>query len=439
MPIDISRISDSQAERIVKVEEGRFSDIKSLDISPANLTKTVSAFANTDGGDLYVGISEIGRLKLRKWEGFHDQEGANGHLQIFDKLFPLGTDFLYEFLRCDRLPGLVLHIQVNKTHAILPASNGLPYIRRGAQNLPVDSKDSLRRLEYSKGIASFETELTNAPLATITESDVMTSFIKDIVPTSAPEPWLRKQALIRESRPTVAGVLLFADEPQALIPKRCGIKIARYKTRESTGFREALDFTPITVEGSVYQQIMQAVARTTEIIESIPSMGEDTLESIKYPPTALHEIITNAVLHRDYSTADDVHITIFDNRVEVLSPGKLPAHITVDNILNERFARNGALVRVLNKFPDPPNKDIGEGLNAAFDAMHQLGLKEPVISERDNSVLVIIRHEPLASPQEAIMDYLETHATINNGEARRVTHVRPGLFNADQISLYARM
>ena len=127
---------------------------------------------------------------------------------------------------------------------------------------------------------------------------------------------------------------MFADEPQALIPKRCGIKIARYKTRESTGFREALDFTPITVEGSVYQQIMQAVARTTEIIESIPSMGEDTLESIKYPPTALHEIITNAVLHRDYSIADDVHITIFDNRVEVLSPGKLPAHITVDNILN---------------------------------------------------------------------------------------------------------
>lgn len=148
------------------------------------------------------------------------------------------------------------------------------------------------------------------------------------------------------------------------------------------------------------------------------------LEAIKYPQQTLHEIITNAVLHRDYSVADDVHIRIFDNPIEVQSPGRLPAHITVENILNERFARNGAIVRVLNKFPDPPNKDIGEGLNTAFDAMHQIGLKEPVIRERENSVLVVIRHEPLASPQEAIMDYLATRDTINNGEARRITHVR---------------
>ena len=63
------------------------------------------------------------------------------------------------------------------------------------------------------------------------------------------------------------------------------------------------------------------------------------LESVKYPITALHEIITNAVLHRDYSVADDIHIRIFDNRVEVASPGTLPAHITAENILNERFAR----------------------------------------------------------------------------------------------------
>lgn len=317
MSVDASHISDAQADRILNVEEGQFSDVKSIDISPGNLTKTVSAFANTDGGDLYIGISEIGHLKLRKWDGFSDHEAANGHLQIFEKLFPLGTDFQYEFLGCSKHAGSVLHVQVNKTHAILPASNGLPYIRRGAQNLPVDSREALRRLEYTKGIASFETELTNSPIATVTESDVVLSFIKDVVPTSTPELWLKKQALIREGRPTVACVLLFADEPQALIPKRCGIKIARYKTRESVGFREALGFTPITIEGGVYQQIRQAVARTTEIIEGIPSMGEDALEPIKYPPAALHEIITNAVLHRDYSIADDVHITIFDNRVEV--------------------------------------------------------------------------------------------------------------------------
>ncbi|MSP47688.1 MAG: hypothetical protein EXQ95_00005 [Alphaproteobacteria bacterium] len=61
-------------------------------MSPGNLTKGISALANTDGGDLYIGITEVGSQKERGWEGFRDQEAANGHLQIFEKLFPLGTD-----------------------------------------------------------------------------------------------------------------------------------------------------------------------------------------------------------------------------------------------------------------------------------------------------------------------------------------------------------
>lgn len=133
--------------------------------------------------------------------------------------------------------------------------------------------------------------------------------------------------------------------------------------------------------------------------------------------------ITNALLHRDYSIADDVHIRIFDNRIEVENPGRLPAHITVENILEERFARNGAIVRILNKFPDPPNKDVGEGLNTAYAAMHKLGLREPIIEERDNSVLVTLKHEKLASPEEAILDYLQEHPWINNSRARAITHI----------------
>lgn len=208
-------------------------------------------------------------------------------------------------------------------------------------------------------------------------------------------------------------------------PKHCGIKVYRYKTQESEGFREVLEFDPKTVEGCIYDQIKKAVDLTKQIAESIPKMGKaEKFEAIEYPPETLHEIVTNAVIHRDYSVADDVHIRIFDNRIEVQSPGRLPAHVTVKNILNERFARNGAVVRILNKFPDPPNKDVGEGLNTAFAAMHKLGLKEPVIEEQENAVLVSIWHEPLASPEEAIMDYLESHPTIKNRQARAVTHIR---------------
>lgn len=424
MPISIERLTDAQAAKIIASEEGQFGDVKAIAVAPAQLSKAVSALANSDGGDLYIGITETGSGKARDWVGFKDQEAANGHLQIFEKLFPLGTDFQYEFLRTDNLPGLVLHVQINKSLAIMRASNGLPYVRRGAQSLPVDTADALKRLEYSKGLSSFEDESTNAPAELLTDSDVTRDFIARVVPSADAIVWLKKQSLIRSDKPTVAGVLLFSDEPQALLPKHCGIKVYRYKTSESEGFREALVFTPETVEGCLYRQIRQTVARTTELVESVQKLGEKGFETIKYPPETLHEIIANAVLHRDYSVADDVHIRIFDNRIEVQSPGRLPAHVTVENILSERFARNGAVVRILNKFPDPPNKDVGEGLNTAFSAMHQLGLKEPVISERDNNVLVVIRHETLASPEEAIMDYLEKNQTIKNGKAREITHVR---------------
>lgn len=167
--------------------------------------------------------------------------------------------------------------------------------------------------------------------------------------------------MILNNHPTVAGVLLFSDEPQAAMPKQSGIKIYRYTTKESEGKRETLAFNPITIDGCLYNQIYSSVEATRKIIEDIKILTENGLDKIKYPTEALHEIITNAVLHRDYSIQKDIHIRVFDNRIEIISPGKLPGHITTANILNEQFARNGAIVRIINKFPNPPNKDVGEG------------------------------------------------------------------------------
>src|SRR5262249_9408175 len=149
---------------------------------------------------------------------------------------------------------------------------------------------------------------------------------------------------------------------------RSGIKIYRYQTSDEQGTRETLHGDPVSIEGSLYDQVHRAVRTTADTIESVRVNTPNGLESVRYPITALHEVITNAVLHRDYSIADDIHIRVFDNRVEVISPGTLPGHVTPENILEERFARNGILVRLINKFPDPPNKDVGEGLNTAFEA-----------------------------------------------------------------------
>lgn len=221
---------------------------------------------------------------------------------------------------------------------------------------------------------------------------------------------------------TVAGELLFSDEPQICLPKRSSIKIYRYKTSGEAD-RDTLAEQPMTVEGCAYRQIYDAVSMTKEIIESIKKLGSG-FETIEYPEETLHEIITNAALHRDYSIATDIQIRVFDNRVEVESPGKLPGHVTTENILNAQAARNPKLVRLINKFPDAPNKDVGEGLNTAFAAMTRLRLKEPVITEGENSVLVIIKHEKLASPEELVVNYLLTHSIIKNSVGRSITGIK---------------
>lgn len=423
MPIATHQISEAQRNQILYREESHFCELKSRDIAPGKLSRTIAAFANADGGELFIGISEDRASGTRSWQGFENIEAANGHLQPFEQIFPLGNDFEYSFLACDGSAGFVLQVQVRKTQEIKRGTDGEVYLRRGAQNLPVNTPDTLRRLEYTKGLASFESEIVDAPPELIENSVPALEFMLGVVPTAEPGPWLSKQRLLRDDKPTVAGLLLFAETPQAVLAKRSGIKVYRYRTRDSEGSRETLAFTPITVEGHLYAQIHDAVARTTSVVEEIRRLGDKSLEEVQYPNEALHEIITNAVLHRDYSIADDIHIRVFDNRIEVESPGRLPAHITLENILSERFSRNGTIVRIVNKFPDPPNQDVGEGLNTAFAAMRQIGLKPPRIEERANSVLVSIRHEPLASPEQLILEFLEENDSIRNRQARNVCNV----------------
>jgi ATP-dependent DNA helicase RecG len=424
--IEIIEITENQKNIILEIEEDHFRDLKAIDIKPAKLTKTISAFANTVGGEVYIGIdeSDVAGAKLRQWRGFADVEAANGHLQIFEQLFPLGADFTYNFLKIQGQIGIVLQISILKTKQIVKASDGIPYIRRGAQSLPIDTDEKLKRLQLDKGISSFESNTLNVPVEFVSDSLVIYEFMIEVIPTTEPIPWLKKQLLISNNLPTVASILLFADNPQAALPKQSGIKIYRYTTKDSEGTRETLAFTPISIEGCAYKQIYDAVAKVTELIQAIKIYTEDGAEgNMQYPNETLHEIITNSVLHRDYSLASDIHIRIFDNRIEIESPGKLPGHVTTGNILKEQFARNGSLVRLINKFPNPPNQDVGEGLNTAFDAMKKLKLKEPLIIELENSVLVSIRHESLASPEEVIMNYLSINETINNRTARGLSNV----------------
>lgn len=415
--MDVTVLSLDQVTAICRKSEGHFHDRKSSRITPAKLTRAMSAFANADGGELLVGIEDDGA-----WRGVSTVEDFNGHLQAMEPLFPYGSEFKYEFFENVADGSVVLAITIHKSREIKYASDGNAYIRRGAQSLRVTNIEDLAR---RKGLATHETATMNYNVDEITNSETIIEFMLDVVPNSEPIHWLRKQNLLIEGLPTVAGTLLFHDEPQVHLPK-AAVKLYQYTTSDAQGSRENLAFTPITIDGPLYDVISRSVAETVRRVEEMPVLEKGTgLTVAAYPQEALHEIITNAVIHRDYSVNDDVHVRIFENRIEVQNPGSLPANITPKNILRERFARNPMIVRLLNKFPDPPNKDVGEGLNTAFEAMRRLDLKDPEIVDTGSSVMVVIRHESLAAPESRIVEHLKVHGTINNREAQQVVN-RPG-------------
>ena len=424
MEILTKAISADDAGKLLFISETHFLDLKSADIKPAKLSKTISAFANTSGGEIYVGINEQTTMdgKERVWSGFPDEEAANGIFQVIQELDPLGGNVSGQFISADGYPGLVLVLTVFKSQSIIAASDGSVYIRRNAQSLKV-SDASLEALRFDKGVKSFEDEIADVEQNAVSNSETIIEFLLSAIPTGEPKVWLEKQRVMVGDRPTVAAVLLYSDIPQTIIPKRSAIKILRYQTK-SVAERDFLASDPETIEGPVYSLIYDAVERTKEIIEGIEKAGPGGLERISYPQEALHEIITNAVLHRDYSIVMDIQVRIFDNRVEIESPGRLPGHVTLENIQNTQFARNPKIVRLINKFKNPPNKDVGEGINTVFEAMEKLRLKRPLLEEREGSVVVILKHESLASPEQIVIEYLKKEEEITNAIARDLTGIK---------------
>lgn len=233
---------------------------------------------------------------------------------------------------------------------------------------------------------------------------------------------MRKQRLgDSDGHASVAGAVMYADEPSAVVPKKCAIKVARYETKERTPKREHLADTPLTIEGPARVQIERTLDAVLGMVEAVSILETDgSFVPARYPPEALKEIVVNAVIHRDYNISDDIHVWVFDNRIEVRSPGVLPGHITLDNILTERFARNPLIVRLLNKYPNPPNKDIGEGLNTVFAKMGEAKLKEPEMETTGTMFVVTLGHTSLARPEEIVMKYLDSNDEIVNKVAREL-------------------
>ncbi len=114
-------------------------------------------------------------------------------------------------------------------------------------------------------------------------------------------------------------------------------------------------------------------------------------------------------------------VRIYDNRVEIQSPGRLPGYVTPGNIEDERYARNPNIVRSLHKLPERLNYDIGEGINTAINLLKAAGLVKPEIVELDKAVKVTVSHKRIASLTDIASEYLVENDTITNRVLRELS------------------
>lgn len=401
-------VTTDEALALCSREESHFFDRKAAAISGKGIQKIAVAFANADGGEFLIGVAddEDEADPEKRWQGASNIEALNSHLQALFTIEP-ALDVRYEFLKQEDKKGYVLRVSVEKSSEVHKTSDQTVYQRYGAQSLTIKDPQQIAQLSFAKGSTTYEDQILKDVLPEqIVESNELTSFLSEYSPKTDPLDFVINQNLIDHKtwEPRVASVILFHPSPSALVPRKCAVKITRYETKEDDPERDHLA-EQITIEGPSYLLIRETVKAVQKIMSAVKVWTTDGLKSLEYPPEAIWEIIVNAIIHRDYSISDDTQILIFDNRIEVLSPGRLPGYVTVDNILDARYSRNPKIVRTLNRYKDAPNKDLGEGLNTAFQKMKDWGLKKPEIYEDKNCVKVVLPHIPLAAPTEAIMSF----------------------------------
>jgi ATP-dependent DNA helicase RecG len=260
-----------------------------------------------------------------------------------------------------------------------------------------------QELLYDKGQASYEAREIEGAGFDLLDEGLLSEYAKAI---KAPDGkrLLQARGLAGEEGLTIAGCLLFAESPQAFFPEAY-VRVLRYRGHErGTGTRQQL-IEDVRVEGPIPRQLLEARQQVDRLqpkrraLRTGGRFGDIPL----VPADAWLEGVVNAVVHRSYSMAGDhIRVEIFDDRIEVSSPGRFPGLVDLgDPLKTTRFARNPRIARVCSDLNF--GQELGEGIRRIFEEMRHAGLTDPVYRQTSGSVELTLLAEPADRRLEAGM------------------------------------
>jgi ATP-dependent DNA helicase RecG len=307
----------------------------------------VAAFANTEGGHLLFGVRDSGEI-------IGVTVGRTTRERVVNMIRDNTDPVLYPSVEYVEVQGTTVIVATveesdNKPHLAF----GRAYRRVGAVDVQM-TRDEYERLLLQRRQVEFDCQLVEAATYADLDEAKLEWYIRQRAErrgvrapaTSPQETLINLGALVGEGGelvPTKGGLLFFGGDPQRFIP-HSEVRIARFKGTTMGHFIDSAD-----LRGTLPAMIDEAehfIRRNTRVAAKV--VGFKRREISEYPYEAVREAICNAVCHRDYfMDGSTVRIMIFDDRIEVNSPGPLPPGVTVENIDRKHVLRNKLIANYL--------------------------------------------------------------------------------------------
>ena len=397
--------------------KGQEIDFEAEGTSARKLAESLVALANASGGVVLVGVDpKSAKLRGLKEAGAARDKALEAALLTDPPLIiPLP-----EVVTLDDKDVLVITIPPGLPHVY--GLRGKYLIRAGTQNRPL-APGKLRRLIIERGEISFESLTTAGATLDDIDWDKVERYLTSLegMGEAATEEALHNRGcLVREDegyRPTNAGVLLFGIQPERFV-KSSEIIVARYTGREMSDA-----FVREDIRGVLPDQIRRAEAfLVSNMKRGVRLVSLEREEEVEYPTKAVREAIVNAVAHRDYSIrGDEIRVFMFSDRIEFYSPGRLPGHVTVDNIIEERFSRNEVIVQVLADMGFIEH--LGYGVDRMIKLMRDYGLPGPRFQETPGGFRVILYGHGEGLVSEEIDRGRWSHLDLNERQEKALTYL----------------
>lgn len=375
--------SEELEQRVANWEDLR-TEFKLQAIHPDELSAAIAGFANAEGGELIIGVSNdkqiVGVGDTDRLAQFVDMVAFNNCRP------PIST--VLDIVEYKQRPVLVVHIPKGDQRPY-STSRGIYYIRTSSGRQQATREELLRLFQATESMFYDETPLLRLDLSAI-DMDAVQQFLKDTSKTAGaaelpPERLLRAWRLVYEGHPTIAGLLLFGRSPQDHLPY-AQVNAARIPGTDAT--HDPADRKDLT--GRLLDVLDQSM-RFLNLHLPTPHRirGLEPEPQPELPAEALREALVNALAHRDYTVRGPIRLFVFDDRVEFHSPGRAP------NTVDEEAMRAGTHVvrnpHIYARFSDAGLvTGAGTGIPRIVRLVRQAINMDVQIAARDFEVLLTL-------------------------------------------------